>query len=212
VPGQHTPPLGNLTGGTGIPNQIALLAWYKSHGTSMQTTPFELDDTEFSRDLALILGLTRSQIEQINSALGRTKQTLEELKFRAATAQHSADGKSLLVTLPPLTVENSRVYSELLTTMKTVLGPARYQVFNELTGDQFEQAFGSFGLNTDRFDLTLQPANTNGVSMYTFKHTSIWASNSSESINEEKMWPELIKTRYPILARFLPQEPAKPGR
>ena len=210
VPEPTSPLLSDALNNRGVIRaQIELLAWCKSHNHHFSYIAFENQDTELYSVLSLILGLTPAEIEQINGALGRTKQALEEFKFRAAAAQPSTDGKTLVVTLPPLPGESSRVYTELLTTLKTVFGPERYQMFDELTGDRFEQAFGSFGLNADRFELTLQPANSNGVSVYTFKRTSIYARDGSESTGEEKMTPEGIKEHYPVLARFLPPEPDK---
>lgn len=136
------------------------MGWMKSHNENLSELPFTYRG--FSRSLALTLGLTPGEVEQLSSAYLQTKKNFDDLAIRSAAGKISADGKILVITVPSLTGESAPLYSNLLDTVKQVLGPDRYSLFNELAGDGFDRTFDRFGLNPVTYELTLEPEKIEG--------------------------------------------------
>lgn len=141
-------------------NRRETLAWMKRRNTYLSTMPFNPYGLDLS--LALMLGLAPAEIEELNTAYQETKKNLDNLAVGAATGQVSADGRKLVVAVPSLTAGSAPLYTNLLETIKRVLGPDRYPLFNEIAGEGFDVLFDRFGLNPVTYELTLQPESKAG--------------------------------------------------
>jgi hypothetical protein len=78
-------------------------------------------------------------------------------------------------------------------------------MFNELSGEQFDQEFDRFGLNAVTYQLNLQPtSNTTGTAAYSYRYTSAAADANETTWNSGTMTRADIEERNPVLAHFLP--------
>ena len=155
-------------------------------------------------DVVEVLDLTLVEKELLDSAFKQAKQHLDELREHAASRQVTADGKKLIVTVAPIPTEGSAVYSNLVTTLKQVLGPERYQLFNDVTGDSFDRSFESFGLNTVSYELSLEPISQPGSAPnYAFKQSFKAADGSGSSgWSNGTMDRSSLEKSFPVLAHF----------
>ena len=162
----------------------------------------------FNRELVLLLGVTPAELEQLDVATKNTKKSLDDLAIHAASRRVSDDGKTLIVTVPSLSAESGALYTNLISTVKQVLGPERYQLFDDLSGEIFDRSFDQFGLNPLTYELTLKPVSTaGGVATYSFKRSYVDAANSGNfgwsSGTTSSAYPD------PFLMHFLPTDGGK---
>ena len=168
-------------------------------------SPFSGDS--FSHEVAILLGLTPTEFDHIDAAIQQTKQRLNDLALNAATAHVSADGKTLIVTVPPLPNEGDSLYANLLNTITQVLGPERFQLFNEITGDTFDSHFDRFGLNPVTYELTLQPADVvGGTPRYFYRRSYTDANGKSTGWSSATVSRSSLENSYPVLAHFFPSD------
>ena len=199
----------------GIRIRRETVAQYKRNGGNYFLGYGQFFNANFDYNLAFILGLTPGEIDQLNAALARTKRDLDDLALRNATAQTSADGKTLIVTVPSAPTESSRIYDELLAALSNVLGPERLQLFKEISGDGFDHSFDQFGLNPVRYELTLQPTTfPDGTQVYPYASAFLVAGATTGSISGSEqsfLRADGIKKSHPVLAHFLPPDFGKPA-
>ena len=178
--------------------------WIKQGGTTLQMSPFSADGLNI--ELALVLGLTKEETNRLNAAVAEAKRRLEDASLRAAKGQLSADGQTLVVSVPPLPEEGGAAYAQLLDVFRRTLGEERFRLFSELTGDQLDRSFDRFGLNPVTYELTLKSANQSGENpAYPFKrYFNDAATTGSTGWSGGAISRADIEKTYPVLARYLP--------
>ena len=137
-----------------VAERLATLRWLKGKGMNVSITLF--NDEGLTPQFALLYGLTESETAQLNQAYKRAQQRLEELALQAARLDPSSTAGKLVVAVPPFPAEGGQTYSALLATFSAVLGDERSAVFNQLSGDAFERALGSFGLENTHYEVAPQ--------------------------------------------------------
>ena len=190
-------------------NRAETYAWLRHRNIRFHMTAFEGDS--LNSELAVMLGLTQEEFDHINAAVQQTKQQLADLAVHAATGRVTADGKTLIVSVPPLSTGSDSIYNNLLKTITQALGPERYQLFSELTEDGFERNFDCFGLNPVNYELTLQPTSTVGdVPFYAYKRSYTYVDGSMISGSDSGTVSRSdLEKIFPALARFLPPDLGK---
>jgi hypothetical protein len=182
-------------------NRAETIAWLKRRHSLFQMSAFMGDS--FNVELAVVLGLNSAEIEQIDMAVQQVKKRLDELEVHAATGQVSADGKTLTVSIPSLTNEGGALYADLLNKFSQVMGPERFQLFNEITGDSFDRNFDRFDLNAVTYELALDPTNTIGnKTLYSFKRYTSDGADKSTSWSGGTLDRESLQKTYPALGHF----------
>jgi hypothetical protein len=96
-------------------------------------------------------------------------------------------------------------YDRLLGTLKSTLGPERYEVFNELSGEGFERSFDQFGLNNLRYELVLEPKLPfpGAPAHFEYKRHYLDAAGVGKGWTGSIVSLDQIEKSDPILARFI---------
>ena len=189
--------------GASMRNRMETLAEMKRRNVHLLVAPF--GGGSLSLELAVMLGLSAAEIDQINVTYRMTKQRLSDQAIGAATSALSPDGTTLTVTVPPLPTNTDSSYSDLLNQVRQVRGPERFELFNELAGEQFDKEFDRFGLNAVTYQLSLQPtSNATGTAAYSYRYTSAAADAKETNWNSGTITRADIEENNPVLAHFLP--------
>lgn len=153
--------------------------------------------------MALILGLTSEEVDQIDRSIRNTRLRVEQLRLNTAKSARSDDGKTMTITLPPIAAEATPIYKSLVSVISEVLGPDRFDFFNQVAGDRFDAIYDHFGADAVDYEVTLAPTvKADGKKVFAFKRTShdnggaVYWSSGSETKG--------ISTDI-IVQRFLPQ-------
>jgi len=193
------PPASRLRSG------VEILAWLEEHDFHLAVHPFNAD--AFDPKLAALLDLSPAEVDQINGALRQTKQRLDELAIQTATSKVSPDGKLLTVMVSPLPAQGDALYANLLGTIKKVLGPDRFQLFDQIAGAGFDGAFDRYGLNPVTYELSLEPSDTQvGGPVYNYKRYFVGADGKSSGWGSGVLSRSAIEATFPVLAHFLPAD------
>lgn len=181
-------------------------SWIRKQGTHISGfDPFPFAKFDFS--LAIMLGLSSDEVDRLNQAIKFSKQQISEIQIRTATSSMDADGKTLSIKIPPLQADSASIYAELLAKFKQTLGPERYQMFNEMSGDSFDRSFDRFGLNPLTYEVNLKgEVRPDGSTVYPYKISGndVGSPGSSYSQSGSSTMKDLQET-YPIFLRFLPK-------
>jgi hypothetical protein len=95
------------------------------------------------------------------------------------------------------------IYEQLLQTFEGVLGPDRFQSFNALSGETFDNGFGSFGLWSSRYEVSVSaPATVNRAAVYRINMTSTGPNGSSNG--NLTMNLKGLSSQFPVLGHFIP--------
>lgn len=100
---------------------------------------------------AQLLGLSPTQVIEMNAALAHARNRLNGLAARNAVVTTSPNG-TVIVSVPPFE-GGAEVYDELMDSFSSVIGTERNESFKRLFGDQFSVAFQNFG--AERRTLTI---------------------------------------------------------
>ena len=77
----------------------------------------------------LMLDLSDEEVIELEDALAVAQMRFREIKNQAATGNLSADGKTLVVTVPTMPVAGGMLYDALLDSFASVMGPDRFALF-----------------------------------------------------------------------------------
>lgn len=181
------------------------LAEMKRRNSHLYVIPFVGDSLNL--DLAVTLGLSPAEVDQINAAYRTARQRLSDQALKTATSRISADGTKLIVSIPPFPTEADSPYSDLLNKVTQVLGPERFQVFNEVAGEAFDRDSDRFGLNAVTYELGLQPVGTaTSPPSYSLRHSSVAADVKESSSASGTFTRADIEKFFPVLTHFLPPD------
>lgn len=211
---RHIPRTAKAVAATALPvrtsaaqTEIETWQWLKGRHLSLHISPIGHFDgrPEIDSNLALMLGLTPGEFDRLNAAIQKTYRKFDELAIQRATSRVSADGKTLTVSVPSLAQQGNSLYTGLLQTFENVLGPQRFQLFNAVAGDAFDNSFNSFGVDPVTYVLTLQPAgNGGGTPQYSVTSSYRQASPSGVGWRSGSLSLASLDKEYPVLAHFLP--------
>lgn len=186
-------------------NRIETLRWLRQSGVPVNLRAFSGD--KFTPALGKILGLTSDETNRLNGAALEAKHALDAVRLGRASSHPSEDGRTLVVESPAIDPATSRaLYEGLLGTLKTTLGPERYGLFNELTGDSFEAGFDQFGLNSLRYEIVLQskPPPAGNLPYLEYKRHYVDPTGASQGWSDSTVSIAHIEKNDPILAHFIP--------
>lgn len=185
-------------------NRAETVRWLRRSGAH---TLFQvLAHDGFSPAFAKVLELAPDEMARLNGVVLGTKRELDTARLALATSRTSEDGKTLIVDVPAVDVPTSRAaYDRLLETLRSTLGPERYDVFSELGGEVFERGFDQYGLNNVRYELVLQPVFSVGSTAphYEYKRHHLDAMGAGKGWNGNTVSMADIEKNDPILAHFL---------
>ena len=173
IPEPPSSPGSFQSGNPSFTERLAMLRWLKANGIFF-TTPIFKGDHEISPEMALFYGLTPQETEQLVRASQQTKKRLDELYQKHVQLEATSDSEMLIATVPPFPDEGGKVYNDLLASFSSVLGQERYAVFNDISGDQLENAFENFGTARTRYEVTLQPTEADGKSYYNIARSFVF--------------------------------------
>lgn len=185
-------------------NRTETVRWLRRSGAPIYFSV--LNGEAFSPDFGKALDLTPDEMTRLNDVVLDTKHELDAARLAHTTTHTSEDGKTLIVDVPTVDVSASRAaYDRLLETLKSTLGPERYEMFNELGGEDFERGFDQFGLNNVRYELVLQPVfpAAGTAPHYEYKRYFLDATGNGTGWGGSTMSIAQIEKYDPILARFL---------
>ncbi len=143
------------SGAPSVAERLATLRWMKNTGVFFATPVFK-GENQISPEIVSLYGLTPGETAQLEQATQRARQRLDELNRQHAQLDPASNAEKLVVTIPAFPKEGGEIYNELLSSFSTTLGPERYAVFNEVSGDQLENAFENFGTARTRFEVSAQ--------------------------------------------------------
>lgn len=147
--------------------------------------------------------LNAGEVALLNDATKTAKAGLDAIALRSARPVPTGDTSRVVVEVPPNVDQGGVIYEQLLQTLKDVLGPDRYQSFNEIYGLSFDYAFNAFGLASMRYELTATGQNTrSGAPLYQVTVTGK-APNGSWHSGITTTFKQVV-TAYPVLAKFIP--------
>lgn len=157
--------------------------------------------------LAVMLGLTPAEFDHLNAAIQKTERKFAELAIQKAVSHVSANGKTLTVAVPPLARAGDALYANLLNTFENVLGPQRFQLFNAVAGDSFDNSFGGFGVDPVTYVLTLQPTgNDGGTPRYSVTRSFTQTGQNGVGWSRGSYSRKNLEENFPVLAHFLPPQ------
>jgi hypothetical protein len=130
---------------------LATLRWLKASGLLPYTGFFQYD--KLTSQFALLYGLTPPETAQLNTAALQAKQRLDELYRQRVRLDPSSGPEKLVVTIPALPEEGGKIYNDLLAQVSAVLGPDRYALFDEISGNALDSSFDGFGLTRHRYEV-----------------------------------------------------------
>jgi hypothetical protein len=189
--------------------RLETIAWLKQNGILPYVVIFNSDSLHplFAR----MFGLSPAETDQLSTAIKSAKRNLDDIAMKAATAKTAPDGSTVVVTVEGSSVEGGAVYAKLLNTFTNVLGPERYAQFSALAGETFERGFDRFGLNTVKYEITVEPAESNHPGpIYLIKSSHVDAEGNG-SASGVSIFPAADAAKmFPVIARFLPPASGKP--
>ena len=132
-----------------------------------------VNDDSVDMVFALMMGLTSADIARLNRSLASAKERIETLRESTARLEISPDKKTKIITLPALGAEMTPIYKSVLSEFADVLGPERYDLFNQVAGESFDGLFDHFGANTVVYEIATDPIiDEKGRMTYQYKRTS----------------------------------------
>jgi hypothetical protein len=182
-------------------DRLAALSWGTQHGLPIGVNVFMNDGLDPT--FVGVYGLSPNEVATLNEAIRAAKDKMYALALQLAKVQPSPDGTRLVVEVPSTTDQGSPIYDTLLQTFTSVLGPDRLQSFNQLSGNNFESGFGSFGLANTRYELTAtDQTDSTGEPIYKVSVSSTLPNSNSTSNGTVTL--DQAGTFYPLLGHFAP--------
>ena len=190
-----------------VPNPVLArldtILWLKQNGVLQSLAAFEND--RLHPAFARIFGLSPAKSDQLNAAVKSARQRLDEIALKAAVPETNSDRGPVVINIPGSPVEGGAVYNDLLNTFKDVLGPELSPQFNLLAGESFERAFDRFGLNSVKYEISVQPIVSSKIGpTYLIKRYYSDADGHSRGSSTSTMSADSAIRSFPVIARFLP--------
>jgi hypothetical protein len=181
--------------------RLHTLTWGKQKGLQIGVNVFMNDGLDPT--FASVFDLTPGEVNALNGAIRSAKEKLFAIAVQDAKVEPSADGSRFVVEVPSTTDQGGAVYDSLLKTFSDVLGPDRFQSFNDLSGLSFESGFGSFGLANTRYEMSAsETASSSGAPLYKILVSSTLPGAQTTSTSLLPL--EDVGTYYPLLGHFIP--------
>ncbi len=181
--------------------RLNTLTWGKQKGLPIGVNVFSNDALDAI--FASVYDLSPSEINALNAAIRAAKEKLFAIAVQQAKVEPSGDGSRFVVEVPSTTDQGGTIYDGLLRTFADVLGPDRFQSFNELSGTNFESGFGAFGLANTRYELTVSDTTSpTGTPLYKVLVSSTLPGSQTTSTGLLSF--DEVGTYYPLLGHFVP--------
>lgn len=179
------------------------LAWEKKQGAQVSVDVFAGE--KLNPRFASVFNLSPGDVATINKAIADARGRLDAIAIQTAKFQTSPDGSRLTVEVPSTTEQGGAIHDALLQTIQGVLGPGRFESFDDVSGDSFESGFNSFGLSNVRYELAPAGQNTaSGEPLYTVVKASTGTGAYVRSTYSSIVQLNQVGGLFPVLGHFIP--------
>jgi len=203
-------PEGVSTGVTTLAQRTAVLAWLKAHGAFIAIPALTGNDDTLSPLFISYFELSPGVVGKLQAGLTHARGQNDAMSSSVATGGLNADGTKLTVTVPPFPTAGGMIHDTLLLAFEHVLGPERFEAFNQVSRDNFEGEMDKFGLNTVTYTMDLKPTATfSGRAIYAISTKSA-QSNFDWRTSGGRLDVSQIRKTYPVLGRFIPADLDQP--
>lgn len=186
--------------------KVARVISFNEHGSYLTVGPYVQD--RISPTFLLMFDLTKDEVDRLESAASNASERYQEMQSRVAAGEMNADGSKLIVNVPPTPEAGGILYDDLLATFADVLGPDRFELFNVLSRQSFDQRYDRFGLNTVTYELDLTPIGgyTGQRDIYKLVHSYVAPDGQTKGHGTSQSNLKGLLQSHPLLTRFIPPE------
>ena len=138
--------------------RLEALRWFKRNGQTFFTVGVfsNPQNGELATGFVSAYGLTPEDGRRLRDALVAARARLDRGRYDAAKVEVRPDNLGAVIHVPALPELGGAAYDEVLTTLRTVLGPDRWAYFEEFSADTFEHGFLRFGAMENRLEIEVK--------------------------------------------------------
>lgn len=184
-------------------NRLKVLAWANKNNTGSIYCSV-LDTLKENDRFSILFSLSPESKQRIKDALKKTAEEIGSIRSAKAVIYPGEESNTLTITLPE-TTDGAALYDNLLSVIKSELGPERFELFNEIGGHRFETEFGYYGLSTITYNVTKSESweNHDEYKIVRVEKFGIQTIQSTSNLIETSMTSDKDFI-YPLILKHLP--------
>ncbi|HLP03478.1 MAG TPA: hypothetical protein VK163_15735 [Opitutaceae bacterium] len=147
-------------------------------------------------------GLTAEEGRLLREALTAAREKMDRGRLAAAKVEVRSDNLGAVIEVPALPELGGAAYDDVLATFRAVLGPERWEYFDEFSADGFEHGFLSFGAMQTKIEIEVKQF-PGGAQYFDVKDHYVGPDGSGWSGGTVD--PASFRQSYPFAAKLLPE-------